>query len=509
MTITRRKLMSATTAAAALATLPRAGFAAPPSTAEAFRAAMAEQPWLLAYRSAEAERYGATATLGGRWPDALRGALYRNGPARHEIGDFRYGHWFDGDGMLQKYSLRPDGVSHAARLIETTKVQAEREAGRALYPGFASVPPDPAPVTSADVVNVGNISVLHHHGELLALWEAGSPWRMDADTLETDGLYSFPRPDTAPNMRGVPFSAHPRVEPDGTLWNFGYVSGAKLMILWHIDAQGRLVKAGRIPADPISMPHDFVVTSKHIVLLMPPFHYEGGASNFLDAHRWVGDDPTRVLVVDKDDFANHYWLEAPAQWVFHFGNAWEDRHGVIHFDAARADDPMAMLSSFRDIMRGVITPTSTSLHHSYRIDTKKRRIAAAPMFGPQLETEFPSIDPRVSTERNRRLVMLGRARSDGAPHPNLNTVIAFDYDSGKRDAYRYPDAQIPEEHLFVPRPGSAPETEGWVVGSAIDWQRGGMVLNAFDVNRVADGPIASAELPYALPMGLHGKFVHV
>ena len=211
----------------------------------------------------------------GRWPAGLAGTLYRNGPARHEIGSFRYRHWFDGDGMIHAWRLGGGEVRHQAKMVQTTKYTAEMAAGRALYPGFASTPPNPAPVTSADAVNVANISVLHHHGKLLALWEAGSPWEIDAETLDTTGLHAF-----SDDTRGAPFSAHPRVEPDGTLWNFGYVSSAGLIALWHIDPAGKVVKVGTVPANPMSMPHDFVVTERHIVLLVPPLHYRGteGAS---------------------------------------------------------------------------------------------------------------------------------------------------------------------------------------------------------------------------------------
>ncbi len=499
----RREFMST------LAALGAAGWCRPsfaePSWAEAFERARARHPWLLAYRSATRERFAADAEVQGNWPAELQGTFYRNGPARHEVGGYRYHHWFDGDGMLQAYQIGNGGVRHQAALIETHKVAAERRAGRALYPGFASIPPDPAPVTSPDAVNVANISVLHHHDKLLALWEAGSPWEMDPTDLATKGTYAF-----SPEMQGVPFSAHPRVEPDGTLWNFGYLSAAKLMVLWHIDARGKMVKAGKIPVDPITMVHDFIVTKRHLVIMVPPLHFEvtGERVSFLDAHRWHPQDPTRLLVVDKDDFSNFFWVELPAQWVFHYGNGWEDDNGVIHFDAARADDPMAMIDSFREIMRGNVVPGSASHHHEYRIDTRRRTVTEAPMFGINLESEFPSIDPRVSTQRNRLLTFMSRDGFGGGGYSGLNEVTQFDYETGRRDVYRYPDSQIPEEHIYVASPHKAPEQGGWIVGTAIDWQAEQTLINAFDASRVSDGPIASARLPYALPMGLHGKFVH-
>ncbi len=509
MSLNRRRFIAASAASAAMSVLPLSALGNVLSEdnnlswLKRFHDAKTKKPWLSAYQSVSSDSFSSQAQIEGKWPQDLTGTLYRNGPARHEIGDFRYQHWFDGDGMLQAFRMTSKGVFHQGKMIQTQKYLAENAAGRALYPGFGTVPPNPAPVTSADLVNVGNISVLPHNGKLLALWEAGSPWDMDPETLETKGLHSF-----SAETKGVPFSAHPRVENDGTLWNFGYASSANLIVLWHIDKNGKPVKVGTIPCDPMSMPHDFIVTSKHIVLMMPPLNYKREhASSFLDAHHWQENQATRVLVVDKNDFSQYKWLELPSQWVFHFGNGWEDASGVIRFDGARSEDPMIMISSFRDIMKGEVSESSHSRHHQYRIDTKSWTISEEPLFAAHIQTEFPAIDPRVSCVRNRRLVMMSNNDKTPAVHPNLNEVCSFDLESGLRDAYRYPDSQMPEEHLFVAKPGSALESQGWVVGTAHDWQKQTTLLNVFDVEAVSAGPIATATLPYALPLGLHGKFV--
>ena len=503
----RRRFIQATAAGTLGALLPSHTVAATTWQTE-FRQALDRKPWLLGYATAGQSEFQGTAKITGKWPTELSGTLYRNGPAQHEIGTYRYRHWFDGDGMVQAFSINDQGVSHQAKFIATHKYLAERDAGRALYPGFGSIPPNPAGVTSPDTLNSGNISMLHHHGKLMALWEAGSPWEIDPQDLSTQGTYAFSN-----HTRGVPFSAHPRVEPDGTLWNFGYLSAAHLLVLWHINAQGSVVKMGKLNIDPITMVHDFIVTHRHLVVLLPPFNYDpeydaDAADNFLDAHNWQQDQATRVLVIDKNDFSQHFTLELPAQWVFHFGNGWEDEAGVIRFDGARADNPQVMISAFREVMRGRVVDAPVSMHHQYRLDTKARRITEVPLFGPGFDTEFPSIDPRISTRRNDKLLMLSRDQHQTAPHTNLNAVTAFDFRSGKRQTFTYPDTQIPEEHLYVPKPGSKPERQGWVVGTTLDWKSANTKLHVFAADNLASGPIASATLPYALPLGLHGKFVH-
>ena len=503
--LNRRAFLSQAAAAGLLAT-PLSGLAGEgeASWKAQFHAALENRPWLYGYASAAQDQYQTRVVMEGKWPAQLMGTLYRNGPARHEVGDFRYRHWFAGDGLVHSYRISPQGLTHQARFVQTYKHVAENEAGRALYPGFASTPPNPAPVTSPDTVNPANISVLHHHGKLLALWEAGSPWELDADTLDTEGLYEF-----EDFTRGVPFSAHPRVEPDGTLWNFGYLSMANLLVLWHIDARGKLQKIDKIKVDPITMVHDFVVTARHLVIVLPPYNYENNNSdNFLDAHVWRPEQGTRVLVIDKNDFSQHQWYELPAQWIFHFGNGWEDDAGVIRFDAARADDPLVMIDTFRDIMRGRQSGSPPGHHYQYQIDTRTQRISEAPMFGANLESEFPSVDPRVSCRRNDRLCMLSHDRSQPAPHGSLNEVSLYGYTTDALQTFRYSDVEIPEEHIYVGDQRRDPEQGGWVIGTALNWKERRTVLNLFDADHLADGPVASARLPYGLPLGLHGKFVH-
>lgn len=67
--------------------------ASEPTTAEAFAARRAKEPWLMGWDNAPAELDRASLTLEGRWPTALRGTFFRNGPAQHSRGPIRYDHW--------------------------------------------------------------------------------------------------------------------------------------------------------------------------------------------------------------------------------------------------------------------------------------------------------------------------------------------------------------------------------------------------------------------------------
>ena len=237
----RRALLQALGALPVLVAAGRAGAAGGEAAEPALTAAQRRLP----FATAQAETLAAPlTTLAGRLPPDLAGVLWRNGPAEHERFGHRYGHWFDGDGMVQAFTFTGDGVGHRARILETPKRRRETEAGRRLLPTFATLPPEAVPILSPDDMNAANTSVLAHAGRLMALWEGGSALEFDAETM-TAGEFVAWRPD----LTGLPFSAHPKVEADGTCWNIGCATVPRPMLLFYrIDAAGPARRVQRAPA---------------------------------------------------------------------------------------------------------------------------------------------------------------------------------------------------------------------------------------------------------------------
>jgi len=499
MPIDRRTLLSSIYAV--LATTPFTPAWAEDPWREAFRAAAGNAPWLLGFRSIDRDAFEAEVRIEGRWPEGLKGVFYRNGPAVHEVGDYRYRHWFDGDGLVQRFAARGDRLVHRARLVATHKRAREGDLGRAALPTFGSLPEDSDGIAEPDALNPGNISVLAHHGALLALWEAGAPWALDPDTLATRGLHTF-----SAESVGLPFSAHPRVDPDGTLWNFGY---AGRLVLWQVDASGKVQRTTALDVGPLGMPHDFVCTERFLVFLLPPLMPDPDATpeqGFLGLHRWNGDAPTRVLVINKADLSLRRELELPAQWIFHFGNGFDDGRDVIRFDAARYPDPTILTHTFRSVMRGTWTPTPPARWTEYVIDVARGTVDEERRLGQHLATEFPRVSPLESNRRHERVVLL-TGKAARATRPGVLDHVSCWHRRGDRlDSYGYPSTHLVEEHLLVPDPSGVPDSGGWVIGTSLDCAQGATELNVFDADRLSAGPVARARLPYALPLGFHGCF---
>ena len=437
------------------------------------------------------------ALIEGKIPAELRGVFYRNGPGLFERGGQRYEHWFDGDGLVHAWRFTDAGVSHRARFVRTGKFVAESAANEFLVPAFGTAIKAKQPMRNADSVNTANTSAIRLGDRVLALWEGGSAYSLDPDTLETRGIVSW-----APELKGMPFSAHPKVEADGTFWNFGTMMGK--VVLYHISAKGQLLRQAVFDGPSGAMVHDFAVSQKHLIFLMPPIGFDPDAlragKSFAQAMVWNARDPVKVLVVEKADFSKRRVLEMPAYMVFHFGNAWE-ADNVIRVDFVKSADLGAMNDWMPNLMRGENVPAQPSTPAFLAIDLNRGKLSIT---GRNENLEFPRVDPRVVAKRNRHIfypVGLGQHRES-----RLNGVMRLDVESGKVDSYSFGANCTVEEHVMVPKPGSTREGEGWLVGVGFDIDRQQSFASVFDAMNLAAGPVALARLPYWVPYGFHGNF---
>jgi len=470
--------------------------------AQAFRRASQTKAWTLGFESLDADRLDAPALrIEGRLPARLRGTLYRNGPARHERGGQRYGHRYDGDGMVQAFVFGDDQIAHHGRFVQTEKYRQEQAAGRFLHTAFGTAIPGAEPMPQPlDKVNVANINALPFAGEVLALWEPGSAYRLDPRTLETIGMKTW-----SADLQSAPFSAHPKVEPDGSLWNFGVDPKDNVLYLYHVSAAGALVRTHSLKLDRLSPVHDFAVTQRHLVFLLPPLFFnleelEQGAS-FAEACEWQPKFGMRALVIAKEDWSQR-WYDLPLGFLFHTGNAWEDEAGVIRLDYMRAGDPYSLVAGW-SVMRGEYRYAPGAEMTLLTLDPRSGKVEQTKISG---EAEFPRVDPRLVGRRYRRVIAVGRSAGRDRSSFGFDEIRAIDVGTGAMETFNYGPQWLVEEHILVPDPADDKEGSGWIVGTALNLAAKSTIVSVFDAGSIAAGPIAQARLPYALPLGLHGNF---
>ena len=436
----------------------------------------------------------------GRWPAALNGTLYRVGPARRELGGVSMNHWFDGDGMLQAFRFERDRISHRGMFLATPKLKAEEAAGRLLYSGFAQTLPNSPSLAGPDTINPANINLLSlpGSGELFALWEAGSALAVDPVTLETKGLKVW-----SPETKGAPFSAHPRVAPDGTVWSFGYMPGSGRLVIYEISPTGQLRRQHIMAAPQADMVHDFAITERHLVFLLMPLKSSGdlASGKLLSHYQWQDKSPLIALLVDKADFRTQRF-ELPATGLFHLANAWEQGGTVQVRFVAQTD----ILGSMRQMQTDKPHTDATSDKTQFTQITLNPATGKAQMEPLGVtQVEFPRIHPARNGMVTQFTTLLERS---SRMHPLVNgfdSVLTLSGEQQKR--HRYGDGWIAEEHVYVPSSGTAPEGQGWLLGTAYHWPSERTTLSVFNASAVDAGPLASVKLPYGLPLGLHGQFV--
>ena len=95
--------------------------------------------------------------------------------------------------------------------------------------------------------------------------------------------------------------------------------------------QGRLIKSRVHRLEFPGYMHDFVLTP-HFVIALNSSAVFGPGETIVDRMQWKSEQPSQLLVFNKEDFSLTSTIEIPPTFVFHFGNAWEDG-GNVHFTA--------------------------------------------------------------------------------------------------------------------------------------------------------------------------------
>ncbi len=485
MNPSRRLMLGGGLATGAMLALPSSAFAEKSMPA-----------WHAGYRTAPANGFGPAPMrlVSGKPPQGLAGALYRNGPAQMHYGETFASHWFDGDGMVHRIAIADGQSVHTGRFVQTKKRQAEQAAQKFLAPGFGTLGDKSYTVLSGDDVNAANTSVVMSGGEMLALWEGGSAFRLDPVTLETRGPKTW-RPD----LKAMPFLAHPKREPGGRLWNLG-VSGRQVGI-YRISPEGQLEGFGIVDIGAASYIHDWTMTARHLVILVQPWINTATRPPFINSFEWRPQDGMKALIVDKDDLIKTRWAQAPARAFYHTGAAWEESDGTIRLDAAFYPEPVLGQGGGADLIRGELD--QQSLPSAILTQMTIPPQGDAKLFETALAGEFPQVDPR-RHGLSRQLTVLSAGGAEGVP--GGTAVSLYDWKSDTADTFDFGASHIVEEHLLVPKPGSMSERDSWLIGTAINLKAGRSEVLVFDAADIEEGPIVVWQADYSWPLGFHGTW---
>lgn len=432
----------------------------------------------------------------GTLPPEINGVLLRNGPGRQERGGQPYGHPFDGDGFVQRLAIEDGQARYRADWVRTEEWKAEEAADRILFRGFGTNRPGGTWTNMFDLrfKNAANTSIITHAGHTLALWEGGIPHAVDPNTLATLGRFDFA--GGLRNQRSffdkwlnpeLPFAAHPRFDPHtGELWSFGVAHGIKNHLLIHrVSAEGQL-KTHWVELPQLPFVHDFVLTEKYCVFVLPAVSFALGAALLgrrspVTSLQLKDNRPGLVLLWPRDGGAPR-WAEGPSGFVFHWAHGFEDAHGNVVLTGMHYPSFPRLDAPLEQVGRSVPVPLRLTIDANDRstMDAASDHLLELPT------TATPFNQP------TRRI--FGVAGPPERDYPVLTGIGALDPD----DRFLYRD-------LYPAVPGEPiPVADGrWL----ITW-----VFYADDPSEiwVLDAETletqARIRLPVSVPQGLHGQW---
>lgn len=427
----------------------------------------------------------------GQWPKDISGSLYRNGPVLHERNGFRHNHMFDGDGMIQKFDIANGKVQHQAKMVRSQKFIDEENAGRYLYPGLKSTPPKPYPSGNNDSANPANTAIRKIGDKFFALWEAGSAYEIDPDSLNTEG-----RHDWGPDYKHLPFSAHPLQDSNGDWWNIGswIYSGKAMVVLYQLSSNAKLKRIKVLELAQRGYMHAFCMTQNYIVLVNTAHLYNKG-KNYFDSFDFDHKGVSQIVLIDKNSLSIKRTVEVPANFVFHFGNAYEQGNELF-FSMSQYDDASIMHNGLA--AGKTSTFTSDTIYRSnltsYRINLNNGSVQ---QHQSNVDLEFPAYHLE-SPFKPQKLAGCGRQHKDSPESLLLINPVSHECES-----FNFGDQTIIEEPLFI----KDKMGKDYLLHSFIDKQKQQSGLALFKANSIQHGPIATANLEKALPIGFHGCFV--
>jgi carotenoid cleavage dioxygenase-like enzyme len=427
----------------------------------------------------------------GELPEGMNGMFVRNGPNPrwNPIGQY---HWFDGDGMLHGVQISDGKASYRNRYVRTKGFKIEQEVGKAVWSGLLEPPQRDNPHGPGK--NTANTALVCHAGQLLALWEGGAPHNIKMPGLETLGEYTYDDKLTSA------FTAHPKVDPEtGEMMFFGYSFQRPYLQYSIVSPEGKLLRTVPITMPEPVMMHDFAITEDYTIFMDLPLTFsmermKRGEPAFMFERK----RPSRFGIVPRyGDNRNIHWFKTHACYVFHTLNAYEEGDEVILIACRMSSTSVLNSDDNQRNPEGDIPRL-----HRWRFNMKTGKLRDQRL--DEVASEFPRINDNFLGRKTRYGYTARLAKSKS---PLFDAVIKYDFSTAKSETHEFGEGRYGGEAVFVPRPGSTVEDDGWLVTFVYDEGEDMSELVVIDAQDVTKEPIARVLIPQRVPYGFHGTWI--
>jgi carotenoid cleavage dioxygenase-like enzyme len=445
----------------------------------------------------------------GEVPPDLNGAYYRVGPDPQFPPKLGTDIPFNGDGMISRFWFEDGRVDFRSRYVHTPKFIAERAAGRPLFGAYRNPFTDDPSVTGM-TRGTANTNVIWHGGRMFALKEDSHPVEIDPLTLDTIGPWDYDG-----QLRSVNATAHPKIDPrTGALVFFSYAARGETtpdIAYYEADRAGQIVFERWFVAPYSSMVHDFAVTENHIVFPIVPLVSD--LRRLKEGHPHFAWDPSKPMYLGvaarRDPHAPLRWFVGDTRFASHMMNAYEF-DGRIYVDTSVGDS--VAFPFFPEINGDPFDPQAATPYISrWTIDLGAKGDDFSQRRVSEIPGEFPRIDERHATIAYRYGFICMQGPAGDMPGSmtgmRFNLLGRVDHATGETVTHDVGDASATQEPIFVPRPGSTAEADGYLLALVNRYAEMRSDLLILDANRLDSEPIATLALPLRLRNGLHGTWV--
>jgi beta,beta-carotene 9',10'-dioxygenase len=444
----------------------------------------------------------------GQLPTWLSGMLVRTGPARFEVGEQNYRHWFDGLAMLHCFSFRDGDVAYRNRFLHSQAYEAAKKEGKITYSEFATDPcrsifKRVTSIFDPHITDNANINVSRIAGHFVSMTETPLPIEFDRDTMDTVGVFDY----DADGAKVHHTTAHPHYDP-ATREAFNYFAHYSRVSSYNAyrvvgDGARRQVFAKTTVREPGYI-HSFGLTEKYFVLVefpyvVNPLELIFSGRPFIENFKWKPDRPARFMVFRRSDGGLQSEVEADPFFAFHHVNAFEDGDR-LQVDIVAYSDPTVVKSLYLDVLRGGDRSSFESSQLRRYSVPLGGGAATHSVISDQL-LELPRINYRYNGQNYGVAYFAGA--DPARPEDFLDRLVKVDVRSGASQTWTE-EGCYPGEAVFVASPGATAEDDGVLLSVVLDGRQNTSFLLVLDAKSFTE--IARASVPHHIPFGFHGQY---
>ncbi|NJM28260.1 MAG: carotenoid oxygenase family protein [Pseudanabaena sp. RU_4_16] len=439
----------------------------------------------LAFTSLNSEVEIDSLPVEGEIPHWLNGCLYRNGPAKFEIGQASYNHWFDGLAMVHRYAFHEGRIAYRNRFLHTSPYTQMMSTGQ-LSSGFETARSTSLASRILKLASEAfgdrtgqtyntNVSIVQLDGKFMALTEQPVPTVFDPISLETQGAFYFEDRLFGHLSCGHPQYDYQNQEYINYITCFGPINTYNLYRVKATSDRRQLI--ARIPVRSPCYMHSFALTENHIILVEFPLVIKSlpailGGKAPMQCLSWEPQRGTNFLAIDKHNGKIVARFKSKAFFAFHHINAYEQSDEIL-IDIAASDRPDLMYKSYLNLLRNATKSEDQPLAEYRRYRLPLRSDTRSHKGGNKVGYELLS-DRRMEmacinhARCSSRYYRYAYAVSHNRNWPSLvGQLVKIDLQHKATTTWFEPHT-YPGEPIFVAAPHATTEDDGVILSVVLD-----------------------------------------